>query len=244
MHCSHQVDDSFIDLWLFSRDSPDKNEHSKLTAHLSSEELERSARFINPQDRHRYVVSRGRLREILSWYASTSPRQIQFRYGEHGKPYLVDPTSISFNLSHSGHLAAIAVSTLFDLGVDIERLRPVRPNLPERYFSAPEIAGLAELEGEAWQNAFFRCWTRKEAFIKALGEGMRQPLKSFSVTFRKNEPACLTWMAGDTEAPDEWAFIDFAPAPGFAGAVALKTNGAPTPRLRIMSEQHSSAASR
>lgn len=237
MPSAHQADDSFIDLWLFSRDIPDQNEHSQLAAHLSTEELERSARFLDPQDRHRYVVSRGRLREILSGYASISPQQIQFRYGEHGKPYLRDPASISFNLSHSRHLAAIAVSTQFDVGVDIERVRAVRPNLPERYFSAPEIAGLAELEKDAWQDAFFRCWTRKEAFIKALGEGMRQPLKSFSVTFRENEPAGLTWMADDAEAPDKWAFIDLAPAPGFAGAIALKTNGAPAPRLRIITEQ-------
>lgn len=234
MPSTHPEEHGCVELWLFSRDLPNENEHSQLAAYLSTEERKRSARFLDPQDRHRYIVSRGRLREILSGYTSMPPQLIQFRYGKHGKPYLDGYPPIFFNLSHSGHLAAVAISKQFNIGVDIERVRIVRRNLPERYFSAHEIAGLAELQGEAWQSAFFRCWTRKEAFIKALGEGMRQPLKSFSVTFQDNQPARLTWMSGDAEAPNNWTFIDLLPAPGFAGAIALKTNGAAVPRLRIM----------
>jgi len=223
-----------IDLWLFSRDV-DARERIRLAAYLSPEERTRTQRFLDERDSHRYAATRGRLREILSSYVGLPPAQISFRYGDRGKPYLEDGPPTWFNLSHSGHLAAVAVSTEFEVGVDIERLRPVRQDLPDRYFSRSEATALATLEGDAWRAAFFRCWTRKEAFIKALGEGMRQPLDSFAVTFDEAEPARLVWLEGDTGAPENWSFLDIAHAKGFAGAIAAMTSGAPAPTLRIRS---------
>lgn len=229
-----------IDLWLFARDV-DARERAIVAAHLSPKERARSQRFLDERDSYRYDVTRGRLREILSGYVGLPPAQIAFRYGDRGKPYLEVEPPVWFNLSHSADLAAVAVSTDFELGVDIERLRPVRRDLPDRYFSRSEAAALAALEGDAWRAAFFRCWTRKEAFIKALGEGMRQPLDSFSVSFGEAEPARLTWLAGDPEAAGNWSFLDVPPAEGFAGAITAMTSGAPTPRLRIRSRVSATA---
>lgn len=223
-----------IDLWLFTRNVT-AGERAALSAHLSAEERARSQRFLDERDSHRYAATRGMLREILSGYAGLPPAQIAFRYGDRGKPYLHEGPPLWFNLSHSADLAAIAVSTDFDIGVDIERLRPVRRDLPDRYFSRSEATALAALEGNAWRDAFFRCWTRKEAFIKALGEGMRQPLDSFSVSFGEGEPARLMWLEGHSDAPANWTLLDTPPAEGFAGAIAAKTGAAPPPRLRIRS---------
>lgn len=224
--------DSQVDLILLSLDLADAD-IAVLSAHLSPDEHERSRRLLCERDRRRYVTARGQLREILGGYLATQPAEIRFRYGERGKPYLAPNQQLFFNLSHSADLAAIAISRDFEVGVDIERLRPVRRDLPKRYFSPREAMALDALEGDAWQIAFFRCWTRKEAFIKALGEGMRQPLKSFSVTL--SEQPRLEWLADDANAPQNWTFFDVAPAAGFIGAVAVKTCGAPAPHLQILS---------
>ena len=223
-----------IDLFVFSLDLVD-DELKALEAHLSSEERERGRRLVDDIDRRRHTAGRGRLREILSSYAGVAPADVSFRYGERGKPYLANGRPTFFNLTHSAHLAAVAVSPDLELGVDIERLRGVRPDLPKRYFSDEEAAALSALHGDAWQATFFRCWTRKEAFIKAIGLGMRQPLKSFSVSLLEDEPARLEWLEDDDRAPCNWTLIDFAPADGFAGAVAVNTAGAPAPSLRIIS---------
>lgn len=223
-----------IDLWLFTRDV-DERERAALAEHLSPEERSRSQRFLDERDSYRYAATRGRLREILSCYTGLPPAQIAFRYGDRGKPYLQENPPVWFNLSHSADLAAVAVSTDFEVGVDIERLRPVRRDLPDRYFSRSEAEALAALEGDDWRAAFFRCWTRKEAFIKALGEGMRQPLDSFSVSFGEAEPARLTWLEAHADAPANWSLLDTPPAEGFAGAIAAMTGGTPPPRLRIRS---------
>lgn len=225
---------SQIDLFVFSLDL-EEDELAALGAHLSPEEDQRGRRFVEDRDRRRYVAARGRLRDILSSYAGTPPGELEFSYGDRGKPYLASARKPFFNLTHSAHLAALAVSPRFEIGVDIERLREVRRDLPKRYFSAAEVSALDALEGAAWQAAFFRCWTRKEAFIKALGEGMHQPLKSFSVSFAEAEPARLDWLEGDAAAPSNWTLLDFTPAAGFAGAIAVMTGGAAAPGLRIVS---------
>ena len=195
-----------------------------LEAVLSSDERRRAASFVFAPDRHRFIVGRGRLRQILSRYVALPPEALRFRYGAHGKPAL-SPARLAlyFNLSHSGGLAALAIAGC-DVGVDIEEVRPVDDAVAGRFFSAREQAALRGLRRADWRDAFYRCWTRKEAVVKALGKGLSLRLASFDVSVTRSAPLLLR-LEGCRDAASQWSIVDVALPHGLVGAIAARTMG-------------------
>jgi 4'-phosphopantetheinyl transferase len=213
-----------IDLWTWPLDV-DAAERARLSAFLSDDEKARAARFVFERDRERYIVAHGRLREILGGRANAHPNTLHFEHSDQGKPALV-PRAFHFNLSHSDGLAALAVSADFALGVDVEAVRPLKEDVAERFFSRREVEALARLSPDDQLHGFYRCWTRKEAVIKAIGEGLSRPLDSFDVSVEAGVSPTLERLDGEADAPQRWRLAHFDPAPGFVGAVACRTGGA------------------
>lgn len=172
-----------------------------LVATLSMEEEERAARFRSLKLRERWTVARGALRCILARYARCEPDVLVFRAGPHGKPALAWPVEdIPFNLSHTGGLALLAVAGNGRVGVDAETVRPEIEvaDLSRRFFAPTEAAEILALSADVRLAAFFTCWTRKEAFVKALGGGLSVPLDRFHVSVRSEQPARLLWLEGES----------------------------------------------
>lgn len=193
---------------------------------LSEDECERADRFIFERDRSRYVVGRALLRELLGRYLQRPPQELTFEYGEFGKPTL--RSGPWFNLSHSGSLALYAFSSLGEIGVDIEIDEGdfARDRIAERFFSPAEVKALRALPAEAQPRAFLSCWTRKEAFIKARGDGLSLSLDSFDVTLAPNSPAALLRTALCSEEPARWGLADLSDSEsGYIAAVALRGAG-------------------
>jgi len=189
---------------------------------LSRDELARAARFVFPRDRNRYVAARDILRAILARHIGVSAQAIELEYEPDGKPRLGpisgDPP-IRFNLSHSEDLAVYAVSSAREVGVDVEAIRPavLDAGIPEQFFSRAEVEKLRALPAGDQVEAFFLCWTRKEAYIKARGAGLGIPLDSFTVSLTPGEPATLTSVDSS-----RWMLRSFQPAPGYAGALVAE----------------------
>lgn len=204
---------------------------------LSHAERERLDRFRFADHRRRYQIGHGALRRILGGYLGTDPKVVEFVQGPRGKPYLASspPGSTKgpfFNLSHSGKLALIAVAGS-DVGVDLEKVRHLESltEIARRHFSEVEFAALDALHGDARQLAFYRCWTRKEAYIKALGEGLSMPLDTFDVSLCE-KPEFLACRDG-REEPRNWSMLDVTPGPEFVAAAALRARNLAVKRLQL-----------
>jgi len=203
-----------VDLWTVGL-RPPTSVLAALEELLSQAELDRANRFRFAKDRQAHVAAHGALRQILATYLNCSPSDIGFGETANGKP-AVD--GIQFNLSHSADLALVAVTRERALGVDVEHVDPHRAdrNVAKRFFSPYEIRVLESLPEEQQTEAFLNCWTRKEAYLKALGLGMSVPLDSFDVSLAPGEPAAL--LRG---ADPRWKLRSFVPVPGYIGAVAI-----------------------
>jgi 4'-phosphopantetheinyl transferase len=194
---------------------------------LSSDEKLRASRFHFERDRQHYIAARGILRSILSKYLSIEPEQFHFHYTEYGKPYLKSESStfdLRFNLSHSHGMALFAFTEGCEVGVDIEWIRKgiTDEQIAERFFSIQEVKALRQLPEQDQDEAFFNCWTRKEAFIKAKGEGLSMPLDDFVVSLMPGEPASLLSVKNDPQEPFRWTLQELPCAPGFAAAFAIE----------------------
>ena len=165
-----------IDLWVWCLTLAEA-ETTRLSALLSDDERTRASRFLSPKHGASYIAGRGKLREILGDYVKAGPAQLVFAYGGAGKPVLsgIDDAP-HFNLSHSGDWAALAVTPRHALGIDVEGLRPFKEDIAGRFFSPAEVVALKAHAPDARVAAFYRCWTRKEAFVKATGDGLGFPL--------------------------------------------------------------------
>jgi 4'-phosphopantetheinyl transferase len=190
---------------------------------LSDDERARARRFCFVEHANRYAVARGHLRRILSRYTDVAPERLQFSYSANGKPFLGN-TSIRFNLSHSSNLAAIAVTSDREIGVDVEQIRHDNDLLEvaEHYFAPAERAALQSLSAEERCFGFFRCWTRKEAYLKARGEGLAMDLHAFSVSLGPNEPAALLASAEGPAELQRWKFTHLDLQDGYAAALAVE----------------------
>jgi 4'-phosphopantetheinyl transferase len=177
------------------------------------------------------------LRKILGSYLKAHPREIAFRYGKNGKPELLQPhqsPTLHFNLAHSADLAVLAVASFGPVGVDIERVRPIGEldGIAAQFFSQDEKDGLAALPDEERQAAFYRLWTRKEAFLKATGEGIADSLAEVEINFSPTEPARLLRLFGDTVTARHWTILELDPAPNFIGALAVQARDLQIKRWR------------
>lgn len=193
----------------------DARECARLSSHLSSDELLRANRFVFPRDRHHFTVARGRLRELLELYLKRPADGFQFRTGRYGKPSLAE-IPVQFNLTHSYGLALYGFAINRELGIDVEKIRAefASKEIAERYFSAVEQRELSELPAEMHTDAFFLCWTRKEAYVKAHGDGLQIPLNSFDVSLTPGQPEILRSM--DHE---RWSMRSFSPATEFVASI-------------------------
>jgi 4'-phosphopantetheinyl transferase len=215
-----------VHLWVIQLEASQDNFERSLSW-LSPEESARAERFHFPRHQRAFVLGRAALRGLLANYLAMDPAEVGFVYGPQGKPSLAppllcDPHSLRFNASNSGNLAAFAFTIGCEIGVDIEQHRALREfqNIAHRFFSPEEAAELLELPDAAKTEAFFHCWTRKEAYIKSLGGGLSIPLDSFRVTLWPGAAARMVSLEGSEDAARGWTLHDFDPAPGHAGAIA------------------------
>jgi 4'-phosphopantetheinyl transferase len=194
---------------------------------LSTEEKERAQRFRVDRPRNVFVLTRGTLRRVLAHYLKREPEGIRFGYEAQGKPFLVGAGSLSFNVSHTDGLALIGIVRGRRIGVDVEKVNgdtEVR-KLAERFFSGRERRDLTRLRGNALREAFFRVWTRKEAYIKATGEGLGLPLDQFDVSISAGDRDALRATRPDTLEAERWTISDVAIRSGYAAAVAVAVSG-------------------
>ena len=203
----------------------------RLEERLEVRERERASRFRFRRDRQRFVAARGALRQILGDYLGIRPEDVCFDYGPHGKPRLsreLAGQGLRFNLAHSGAMAVYALARGREVGIDLERVAPevAGEGIENRFFSRAEADILARTSGDRRPEAFFRCWTSKEAYLKARGGGLSEPLHSFTVSFAddEGEPAGLIAAAEEGET-GRWSFLRLFPAEGYVATLVVEGRG-------------------
>ncbi len=195
---------------------------------LADDERRRADRFHFEKDRHHFIAARGAMRLLLAGYLARRPEEVRFAYGNYGKPRLADKDNegnLRFNLTHSHGLALLAVTRGWEIGVDVERLRDMERDgelLAERFFSPREAAVLRSLPTRLRREAFFRCWTSKEAYIKAHGKGLSLPLDQFEVSLHPDEPAGLLATQHDPPEAKRWSLRSLFPGEGYVATVAVE----------------------
>ena len=204
---------------------PAPGEVAHLSRGLSPDELERAERFHFEKNRNEFMFTRGLLRQLLGFYLGNNPAALRFVYSPHGKPSLLDNNTLKFNLSHTDGMLVCAFARHREIGVDIERIRQdfKVEEIAERFFSMTERLALRELSALERYAAFFHCWTRKEAYIKARGEGLSHPLHQFDVSLAPGQAAALLATRPDPEEARRWALWDLAVSPHYAAALAAHT---------------------
>ena len=231
----YPIGDREVHLWVASLEGSKENAQNYREL-LSAEEKERASKYVFERDRLHFVLCRGILRELLGGYLSLPGKSIEISCGLRGKPVLAGPVQndLRFNLSHSHGFAVFAFSIGQELGVDAEHIREdvEAEEIAQRYFSIEERAELSRLEGADKAKGFFLCWTRKEAYLKARGDGLATPLDSFSVTLTPDAPARLV-----SEDADRWSLHSLELAKGWAAALVVQGTAA-----RILTREHSSTA--
>jgi len=198
-----------------------------LAGTLSPDERTRAGRFYFERDRSAYTAARGALRTLAGGYAGAAPGALVFGYRAKGKPYLESPPgALRFNISHSGDVALLAFTRSCEVGVDVECRRPLQDllMLANTSFSTHEYATLRGIAPSDQSGAFFACWSRKEAFIKATGEGISQ-LADFDVSLRPGEPARLLRVRDGSAADHRWSMHELPEIPGHAAALVVEDPG-------------------
>ena len=195
---------------------------------LSPDERERAHRFHFPEDWRRYVYARGLLRRLLGTYLQLDPASLQFSYSEHGKPELaagVSTRPLRFNLSHSGTKLLLAFAWDRRVGVDVEEVAGNRDleQIANRFFSPAERQALLAADPSARKQAFYLCWSRKEAFLKASGDGLSLPLDQFDVSLQPGQPAHLLATRPDATEASRWTMHNLEMGPNYAAAVVVET---------------------
>ncbi len=214
---------SDVHVWMSWLDLP-ADRIIQFASTLTKDETERAERFHFERDHNRYIASRGLLRQILGRYVNQNPAQLRLIYGPNGKPSLIGYGTehmLQFNVAHSDNLALYAFTQGRPIGIDVEKMRELSDvdGLAKRFFSAREYSAWQSLAHGDRLAAFFKCWTSKEAFIKALGEGLSYPLDQFDVSLNPDEPAGLLAIAGDIAEAKRWSVQALYPAQNYAAAV-------------------------
>jgi 4'-phosphopantetheinyl transferase len=210
-----------VHVWVLQISAVDLEPCSRL---MVREELDRVAQFCRGEDHDSFIVSHGVLRYLLGKYLQQEPVAIRFVAGAQGKPLLEEEASVEFNITHSGDLAAMAFSSRCPVGIDLERIRPFArlEQIARHFLSAEEASEITSLDGAEQRGAFYRCWTRKEAILKATGEGLSASLDSFRVTLLREEPARLVHIRGNDEAAEPWVLQDLTLPQDYTGALAYR----------------------
>jgi len=207
-----------IDIWTIPLDT-NQNSTETLKSLLDTQELERHDK-LHPNHQYRYLVSHAACRDILGRYTNTPTKQIIYSKNNHGKPALIHDHPVYFNLSHSHDLAVLAISNHAEIGVDVEHLKskPQWKKIAKRFFTKTEVSFLLDKPKEEQERFFFQVWTRKEAYIKAIGTGLSTSLSSFDVTASKTIKPL-----NSTKSDDNWYLEDLNLSPQYKGTVAQST---------------------
>ena len=201
---------------------------------LSEDEQAKAARFRFDEVRERFIVGRAVLRGILGRYLPVSAERLQFDYGTHGKPAVASEcggAGLGFNMSDSHGLALCAVVRGRQVGIDLERMRSDVPceKMAKRFFAEAEVNAFLALPASQRQEGFFNCWTRKEAYLKAIGRGLSFPLKNVVVSLAPGEPAAILAVQGAPREALRWSLRELHPDPAYRAALAVE---APECRIR------------
>ena len=223
-----ELDARDIHVWAADQDGLGRDA-GELAASLSDDERSRAARFHFERDQRRYVVRRGLLRAILARYLAVRAADVSFVYGPKGKPAVapgLPGRALHFNLSDCEALVVYAVTAARAVGVDVERVRtlPDADDVAERFFSLSERDVLRRLTPEQRPTAFFTCWTRKESYIKAIGDGLSCPLDRFDVTLAPGDAPAIVRIGDERQAAARWAVWELQPAEGYVGALAIEAD--------------------
>ena len=219
--------DDQIHFW-FTRLGQNDPRISTLHSFLSVDEIKRAERFHFDRDRVSYTISHGVLRQLIAQYVGVAPRDVEYVNGPHGKPSLAPvcgDTSLQFNMSHTAGLAVYAFGRNRRIGVDVEHIdREIkdRDAIAEGYFSKQEVEVYRALPEIDKVTGFFNCWTRKESYLKARGDGLSTSLDSFQVTLRPGDPARLVFAKQDRATA--WSMASLEPAEGYVTAISAESN--------------------
>jgi 4'-phosphopantetheinyl transferase len=226
-----QLAEKTIYVWLVELNTTHQD-NVALRKLLSERERQIADTFRFEQNRHRYIVAHGRLRQILSDCTGEHPKSLRFLMGRFGKPQLYGASHlqrIRFNLAHSGHLALLGVTLDADVGVDLEEIRPLHhlSLMANTWFSDREAADLAKLQGHEQIVGFYRCWTRKEALLKALGRGLSRQMGAIDVSLKPETLARLLALDGRLDGEDQrlWSIFDITPHNNYLGAAVARGKG-------------------
>src|ERR1051325_6860650 len=209
-----------VHVWRLALDQPE-SVLAEFRRTLDAGELERAGRFHFEKHQRHFVAGRGGLRYVLSRYLGVKPEELRFSYGAFGKPALVG-AELRFNMSHSHGVALFAMTRDRELGVDVEHVRAdfATEEIARRFFSPVEVAVFDALPKEEQVSAFFRCWTRKEAYIKAIGRGLSEPLDAFDVSLSPGDAAAI--LRAERGDVSRWAMFDIDAGGGYAAALAVE----------------------
>jgi 4'-phosphopantetheinyl transferase len=202
----------------------DESLQSSFLKLLSPDEKNRSGKFRFVKDRRNFIAARGILRILLGKYLEINPIEISFQYSRFGKPGIANNDSLRFNISHSQNMALFAFTKKFAIGIDVEFVNPdiEAKDIATNFFSTNEILNLLALPAEQQTLGFFNCWTRKEAFIKAVGEGLSFPLDKFEVSLEPGKPAKLLATHWEPAAVSKWSIYSMSPRANFVGCLAIE----------------------
>ena len=211
-------------LWRLDLDAPAGEE--TVPDILNDEERARAARFHFERDRHRFIAGRAALRRVLATYLDRAPADLVFTVGPHGKPAL-ENLGLEFNLSHSGGCGLLAVTRGRRIGVDVEHVRAdfAGEDIARRFFAPAEVEALAGSAPDQYATGFFRCWTRKEAYVKARGDGLSLALDRFEVPLDQGATRALASCLDDPSECARWSLREIVPAPGYLGALVVEGDG-------------------
>lgn len=198
----------------------------RLSANLSRDERERARRYYFSRDSRHFTVARGALREIVSFYVDTPAERLRFVCNEYGKPSLPDShtETLRFNVAHSHDFALYALTRNREIGIDVEFMREelASVQIAESFFSPLEVAMLRALPSRLQAKAFFNCWTRKEAYVKARGAGLSHPLNRFAVSLVPGANPAILRTDDDPAEASRWSLIELSPGPNYVGALAVE----------------------
>ena len=220
------LESDIVHVWRIQLDL-NKHDLTKFLGVLSEDEVDRAKKLYVEADRIRYIVVRAALRIILGNYEGVAPSDLDIAYSQQGKPYLSSKSKmkdIKFNLSHTGDLGLIAVAVGRQVGVDIELVRQESSikTIAKRFFSPEENRKLTALPDSLQPEAFFTCWTRKEAFVKATGKGLLIPLNQFQVSFYPDDTPQLLNVGNDPDEPERWSMFHLDPGLDYVGALIVE----------------------
>jgi 4'-phosphopantetheinyl transferase len=212
-----------VHIWTFPSTAP--NDVVETFARvLNTGEVSRAERFRFPHLRESFVIAHGVLRYLVGRYSDRLPAEIRFSFGSKGKPMAVGANGLQFNMTHSGDVTMIALARDCEIGVDVEKIRPLldMQRIADQFFCVEEAAELRAVLSVERNHAFFCSWTRKEAYVKAIGAGLYIPLNSFRVPVAPTATPRFIHIDHDTTAAREWNLNDLPLAPEYAAALAYR----------------------